>query len=480
MPFSAAWGGSPVTVVGLRVNAVRGGDGDNVSDIIARLRGKRAARSGNGAGDGEGADGAPTAAITSTTTAAAASSLPGVRVESGTIAVRDAESGLALDIAAIGGLLAPGRQAAVRLRGVSGIIALGGGDKGPRFGASELDVRTALASGLHPQGYPVVRVQDGFATPLPSLALTGITGTVGPPPSPAGATADATASRGVVIDLHGSYGGARESLWTAKGTAQPSAREGRLSLRAAQFSLDKIADVLPRSVLSPAHTSIDAAFDLAWLGDAVRFGGDLAVTGLSLQHDALSADPIEGLSLGLVLRGVAYPARRRVELDLLEGRIRNLVARITGSVELPRGKYVFSDGSHLGMVPKIDLALNVPRLPCAKLLASIPAALTPRLQGFVLQGFFDAVVGTKIDFADLESLDLRGRVGINGCKVAKAPDAVVALRENEAIVQTVEVPKPPGPGMAPGTPRACSSLSGRTTPTSRPTRRSRRIWCRRS
>ncbi len=364
----------------------------------------------------------------------------------------------------------------MRLRGVSGVIALGGGDKGPRFGATELDVRTALSSGLHPQGYPVVHVQDGFATPLPSLALTGITGTVGPPPTRGAARRRIRpTSRGVVIDLHGSYGGARESLWTAKGTVQPANREGRLSLRAAQFSLDKIADVLPRSVLSPARTNIDAAFDLTWVGESVRFGGDMAVTGLSLQHDALSTEPIEGLSLGLVLRGVAYPERRRVELELLEGRIRNLVARITGSVELPRGKYVFADGSHLGMVPKIDLALTVPRLPCAKLLASIPAALTPKLQGFVLQGNFDALVGTKIDFADLESLDLRGKVGINGCKVAKAPDAVVALRDGEPIVLTVEVPKPPGPAWRRARPRRCSSSSGPTTPTSRRTPRSRRI-----
>ena len=435
VPWSVAWGGgTPVTITGLRVNVVRGGDNDNVSDIIDRLRGRR--------GAGAKPDSVPAGA------AANAASLPAVRIDSGAIAVHDLESGLALKIGGVAGLLSPGRQATARLRDISGLIALGASDKGPRFGAAELDVKTALSAGLHPQGYPIVRVQDGFATPLPALSLTGISGTVGPPPTASGAPADEATGRGVVIDLHGSYGGARESLWTAKGTVQPTTREGRLSLRAAQFSLDKIADVLPRSVLSPARASIDAAFDLTWLGDAVRFGGDLAVSGLSLQNDALSAAPIEGLSLGIVLRGSAYPARRRLELDMLEGRLRNLVGRVTGSIELPRGKYTFADGSHLGMVPKIDLALSVPRLPCAKLLASVPAALTPKLQGFVLQGFFEALVGTKVDLADLDALDLRGRVGLNGCKVVKAPDAVAALRDAEAIVQTVEVPKPPG--AAPG------------------------------
>jgi hypothetical protein len=426
VPFGAALGGSSlITIVGLRVNAVRGGDDDNVSDLIQRFTGRRAR---GGEGDGRGST----------------AQLPGVRVESGSLSLRDMESGLAVRVGGISGTLIPSHQVSIRLHDVSGLLALGGGDKGPRFGASELDLRGALSGGLHPSGYPNIRVQDGFATPLPSLSLTGISGTVGPPPTSAGAALDVGEGKGVVIDLHGSYGGARESLWTAKGTARPSAREGRLSLRAAQFSLDKIADVLPRSVLSPAHTNVDAAFDLTWAGDAVRFGGDLAVSGLSLQHDALSTAPIEGLSMGLLLRGTAYPARRRIELEQFEGRIRDLVARVTGSVELPRGKYSFADGSHLGVVPKIDLALNVPRLPCAKLLASVPAALAPNLKGFVLQGIFEAQVGTKIDFADLDALELRGRVGINGCKVLKAPDAVAALRDAEAIVQTVEVPMPPG------------------------------------
>jgi hypothetical protein len=53
-------------------------------------------------------------------------------------------------------------------------------------------------------------------------------------------------------------------------------------------------------------------------------------------------------------------------------------------------------------------------------------------------------VGTKIDFADLEALELHGKVGINGCKVLKAPPEVMALKDGTAIIQTVDVPAPPG------------------------------------
>ena len=138
--------------------------------------------------------------------------------------MQDSESGLSLKIAGIAGLLAPGRQASVRLRGVSGCSRFGGGDEGPRFGADELDVDTPLAAGLQPPGYPMVRVTEGFASPLPTLALTGITG-VGPPPP----RRSAVGRRGarLMIDLRGSYGGARESLWTAKGHADPAHGDGQ-------------------------------------------------------------------------------------------------------------------------------------------------------------------------------------------------------------------------------------------------------------
>jgi hypothetical protein len=81
---------------------------------------------------------------------------------------------------------------------------------------------------------------------------------------------------------------------------------------------------------------------------------------------------------------------------------------------------------------------------CAKLLTSIPSALIPRLQGFVLQGTFGADVGAKIDFAHLDALDLTGKVAIDGCKVLKAPPEVVALGEPTSIVVNVEVPRPLG------------------------------------
>ncbi|HEX3904305.1 MAG TPA: biosynthetic peptidoglycan transglycosylase [Polyangia bacterium] len=443
IPFGLALGlHSAVEVIGLRVHAVRGGNDDNLEAILAKVNGRGHHAE---AAPPPAAGAAPTEAAGPTETAApteaAGPSLPDVILKDATIEARDEKSHLRLSIAGLDGEIRPGARLALRMRAVKGGLMLGGEGEGPRFGADELDVETPL-TGMRPSGIPALRVAGGSASPLPQLALTGIAGVIGPPPADAAGKPGAGA--GLVIDLRGSYGGAHEALWTAKGHADPAHGIGRLSLRAEQFSLGRIADVLPPSVLAPGNTTLDAALDLDWSGDAVNFGGELAVVGLSLQSEALAADPVQNVSLGLNLRGTVYPLARRLDLERAEVRVRDVTARLTGHVAMPAGTFRFTNGKTLSVVPDIDLHFSVPRVSCAKLLASIPSALVPRLEGFVLQGFFASDVGVKIDFAHLDDLDLSGKVGIDGCKVVKAPADVKALADPETLVINVEVPKLPG------------------------------------
>jgi hypothetical protein len=434
IPFSVAFGmRGPVVLSGLHVYAVRGGPEDNVSALLEHLRGRPGAAKVE-----PGGPAAPEEGAKPPEAAAAPARLPDIEIERGALDARDDKTHLSVHIASFDGELRPGQRLGFRLRGVRGLLALGGEGAGPQFGADELDLQSPL-EGMHPTGVPSLRVAGGEASPLPSLALTGIAGVIAPPPVGVGGPAS-----GLVIDLRGSYGGAREALWTAKGRAEPDKLTGTLALRAEQFSLGRIADVLPASVLAPENTTLDAALDIGWAGDAIRFGGELAVVGLSMKHESLAADPVENMSLALSLRGTAFPSARRLELERAEARIRDVTARVSGHVALPAGKFRFKNGRELSVVPDIELALTVPKVACAKLLTSIPPALIPRLQGFVLQGTFGADVGAKIDFAHLDALDLTGKVAIDGCKVLKAPPEVLALAEPTSIVVNVEVPKPLG------------------------------------
>jgi len=437
VPLLVALGGrGPIRIEGLRIAAVKGGDDDNVSDIIDGLRGGKKKGQAADAADGAGAADKPSADSGGGAAAgASAAKLPDIVIEDAKLDARDDDKHLSVAVGSFDGELRPGVKFVLRLRAVRGQLAIGDGGAGPSFGADEIDVQTPLV-GLRPTGVPALRVNAGRASPLPSLSLTGITGVIAPPPAgvpgPQG---------GLVIDLRGSYGGAQETLWTAKGRADLEAGKGTLALRAEQFSLGRIKDVLPRSVLSPDNTTLDAALDLAWTGEAIRFGGELAVVGLSLHHESLSAEPIENVSLGLTMKGTAYPFTRRLELERAEARVRDITARLAGSFAMPPGTFKFTNGKTWDVVPKIELSFTVPKVSCAKLLTSIPPALLPRLQGFVLQGTFAADVGAKIDYANLEALELTGKIGIDGCKVLKAPPEVLALAGKESLLVNVEVPK---------------------------------------
>ena len=428
VPFAAAlFRQGTIDIQGATVNVRRGGPDDNVATVLAALKGRKADAAAKSGGAG--------------------GRLPGVAIKDMRLTAKDAASGVGVDVRRVDCLFLPGDRVEVKAEGVEGLLALGSTGKGPKFGAASISVAGPL-EGTKPRGYPTLVVTGGFATPMPTLSLTGIQGKIHPAAAPPGT--DLAQVKQLVIDLDGSYGGAKETLWTARGGLDPGAHEGQVSLRAERFLLGEIADVLPKTVLTPQQTTVNAAFDVSWAEGAVRFGGDMTVAGLNIEHAKLASEPVLGMNLSLVLRGTAFPASKRVAIDRLEGRIGELQGKLSGFVEMAPGTFTFADGNKLGFLPRLELTLEVPKLPCDKALASLPPAVVPSLQGFVMQGVFGAELMARVDFSDLEQLELKGKVGIDGCKVLKVPPKIKALVSGESIAQSVEVPrahgaKGPGP-----------------------------------
>jgi hypothetical protein len=425
IPFSALWGKGEVVAETPAARLERGGRADNVSPILGRLRGG----SGNAAG----------AAKTG-----ASSSAPALVIRNGSLQVIDNIKGLFLDVGVANGTWEPGKGYQIEARQISGRLGSIGTEKDPGFGAQSVTVQGMLA-GMRPSDWPEASVREGFVRPLATLPLTGINGAIRP--------AAAGKSPAGTFDLFfsGSYGGAKRALWTATGQMLPSHNsrdiEGTLALKAERFSLDKIAEILPNSVLEPESTEIDAAIELKLKGRQASFTGKLDVSGLSVLHEKLASEPVQDLNFGLQLDGEIDLDRKRVQLNSADGRLGNLTGKVAGSVELASGVFHFKNGQELHSLPKIDLQLRVPRIACSKLLASLPPPIVPRLQGFVMQGNFDAELHAKVDFANLDTLDLGGKVGIDGCQVVKAPPDVLALSQSESLVQMVEIPpQPPGTG----------------------------------
>jgi hypothetical protein len=417
VPFSALWGKGRVLMQRVHVELRRGGPRDNVAPLLARL-GKKSGAQPSGGGGG-------------------ARRLPRVSMQNASVVIEDLEKGRSLDIVGLDADVTPDGPLVVRARQVNGKVRLRGGDKDPRFGAGSLAI-DGMMDGLRPARYPHVQVTDGFVLPMRTLPLTGITGTLGP-----GKNLDPGADPPLDIDLRGSYGGAKQALWTARGAVSPArggGLDGELSLRADRFSLARVAEVLPSSIFEPARTNIDAALDFKLSSEKVSFTGNLDVTGLNISNEKLASDPIHDLGFSVRVNGAFEPRRHRLEMTRFEGRMGALVGIVSGSVELAPGVFHYSDGGELAALPKIDLDIKVPRIPCAKLLASIPIQTIPHLQGFVLSGNFDADLHTHIDYSNLEELDLGGKIGIDGCKVLEAPEEVTKLAGDESIIQMVDVP----------------------------------------
>ena len=412
--FAAAWGSGTITLNSPIIDAQRGGNGDNVGKLFD-LR-KPAGRSG-----GE----------------KPAASYPVLLVRQGSLRIQDARHDLWATVGSFDATWEPSRRFSIVAVNVEGKLGGRGSESAPGFGAQGVAIEGPL-SGMRPHGFPQISVKEGHVQPLPNLPLTGITGSLRP-----------TQAGGDAVDVlfAGSYAGAKRSLWTATGSVTPtmdwSSVDGQVALRAERFSLDKIADVLPASVLEPENTEIDAAIEARFAGRRVALSGKLDVSGLNIEHEKLASEPVQNATFTVHFDASVDRDRRRLEVTALDGKIGSLSARLAGSIELPLGSFKFKDGRELKVVPKIDLSLRVPRTACSKILNSIPAPLVPRLQGFALQGMFEADLHAKIDFGNLEGLDLGGKVGIDGCQVVRAPVDVLALAGPESIMQTVEVPPTP-------------------------------------
>ena len=277
---------------------------------------------------------------------------------------------------------------------------------GPRASVTKLVVKVDLKNGRL-DGLPTVEVVGGQAAPFRGLALTGITGAVTPDPGdPARAN----------LELHGSYGGADTELWNARGFIKPAEKEGELKLRAARFKLSQLESIFQGGeIISAKKAEADAHFDVSYAGDLIKFGGAFHLAGLTVAHPMLAPVAVPHLGFDAHAKGTIDVKARKVHLAEAGLDFRNVHALLAADVE------------NLGPKPKFTATLKVKPLPCQVALAALPSELTPNLQGFKLSGTFSTDLHMGVDFGDLEEpIDLGGLVGIEGCKVVEAPDAVDA------------------------------------------------------
>lgn len=184
---------STVTLDRANIQVSRGGEEDNISALLTRLRGREAA-----------GDQAPEAAghkwVHGPQTVVALGAELEVRDDLGSIRA-----------AAMDATLHRQGDCELSLREAAVEPASGAGAS-----AAEVLVRWRSPERFLPVGLPEIQIHGGAVTPWKRLAMTGIRGTVKPDPSD-GARA--------VIELFGGYGGVNKELWQASGWVRPPARD---------------------------------------------------------------------------------------------------------------------------------------------------------------------------------------------------------------------------------------------------------------
>ena len=386
-----------VVIDGVTVTLRRGADGrDNLRDVLDRLRAP---------GAGSGDDGA------------AAKLRPTmIDVRHVRLLANDDQTGTTALVSDGEARWTPGELAA-QLRNVTA-TTIGA----PKAVAAVVNIRKQSGAA------PVVAIEGGELALWPTMALSGITGSVVADPARAGQ---------YVIEVAGSWGGVPGRLWTAKGALDPVALTATVDLEAAKFQLDRLAPILEHSaVVDYASTSVDTKVHIAADRAGARFAGSFHLSGLNVGHPMMADKEVHDLDLSGTVAGSFDRATRTVELTQGDFVTRDVPFSITGVVAAPHrvvpeavatpvvpldpaAPVVPLSGPHGLQVVKLHLV--IPTIACQRVLDAIPKEMAPYMGGYRLKGVFDADVALAIDWANLDATALDGHVGIRGCHVVDEP-----------------------------------------------------------
>lgn len=371
-----------VVVDGLRASVVRHADGsDNFRDLAERLRKRLNAAPSPGAAGGEGGRLSlrPASLVLSNAVFEAVDAAAGVRASAAGVSARLAEDGM---------IEAELSDVAVST------------DIGPGATLGRARITTEMSAPLE---HAVVEIHDGTVRATRGITLSAVTGTV----APSGGTA-------LRLDLAGSYGGATEPLWKARGRIDVAAQTASIDVAAEQFTFDRLDSVLRDSaVVEYADTSLGAAMHVEVDPARVVFNGNFRLDGLSVFHPMLATKPAHDISVAGDIEGDFDRATRTLTVKRGALSAGEVAFQLEGSMHLPGG--LEPDGLRRAE-PRVAAHVVVPPVPCQSVLDAIPDAMVPYLADFSMQGTFDADVRVAIDWANLEATELDGKIDIFGCR----------------------------------------------------------------
>lgn len=252
---------------------------------------------------------------------------------------------------------------------------------------------------------PRLDVQEARLQLHRRLILTDIDGRI----QPFGRT------RGVKLELQGTYGGSTEKLWKASGRVDFSKRSADLDLVARRFSLDKLTAWLMtswgRTVQQPHQAHLDAALHLSVNQSIWRFKGQLGLSGLKVYHRKLARSVVSDLGFRGEVEATLNTHRQSLTVHSARLKRKGVEAHFKASL------------LNLSRRPRLHLTMRLPTVRCSRFLDALPGALVPRLRGFAFQGQFGMKIEVGVDYRYLtsNSVNFDASIDYERCRVVKAP-----------------------------------------------------------
>lgn len=403
-----------VTLERASIKVSRGGDEDNISALLARVRGRGAAAEDATAAPSERRVQGPKLVVISAAELEVRDDLGSARAAAMDATLyRQGDCEVALHDAAI--------------EPASGTTAT----------AEEVVLRWRSPQKFLPAGLPAIQLRGGAVTPWKRLAMTGIRGTI---------KADPEEATRAVIELAGGYGGVDKELWQARGWVRPqtdgpwSRAEAELSLRAERFQLSQLEPILKDTpIIDAEKTAVDASLELKFGQGALSFGGSFRMAGLSVFSPRLVAEPVRELGFDITASGRLELKSRKLRLDRAAIHWNGAEVDIDADAEAqplrPAGGDPAAPRPATGWRERwrtVSLHIVVPPIDCQAMLAAMPQPIVPRIRDFKLAGTFSTDVRVFVDFAKLLRLP-----------PPRDPDDEEAGADAPAVVETPPVVAPP-------------------------------------
>jgi hypothetical protein len=292
-------------------------------------------------------------------------------------------------------------------------------------------LRTTLEQDEGALRFPVTVEVAGVATEVnDDIAVAGVHGSL---------SASDAKLRELTIDLAGGFAGGEGAgassgaieggdLWSVSGRFTRDLSHGALAVDMEAFELGRVPQVLAHLPLVESdQATVGGHLELAFGDGVAKIDGRLTLAGINLSHRLLARDVVRDVGFTVDIDATLDPAARRLELE-------RLAIEREGVELIVAGELVHTAARE---TRRYRVALEVPEVGCQAVLDAIPHELIPGLAGFELTGKFAARLAVDADFANLDALELEGKIGIDGCRVRKAPRLASAERLNRGFVHQV-------------------------------------------